>query len=140
MGVLALAAGCGPRDIVEADCFWLSVCPNPVTPGIPILLRQGTVALESGREFIQRFPTWSGTFDFVVDWTHPTSFVRAEIVASVRSGGVDTDRVFASSVDLSKPQRLHVSSLAGSINARLIIRNGGPREESISFHIVLTPR
>lgn len=136
-----VSPGCGREGpIGEADCFWLSVCPNPVTPGVPLLLRGGTVGLDVGWVHRQPFPNWPGTFDIVVDWTHPTNAVEVSVVTTFRSGAVDTDRVLVSAPNGSKPKRIHISDFAGTFNPRLVIGNLGPREESVAFQIVLTPR
>jgi len=114
--------------------------PTPVPP--PQVVSQGSGALEA--DMIGRVPfttTLAGRLDVNVNWT----FDADDLDVFVTKGTCTFDQFFADACEhagfaastTAKPEHVSFAAAAGSYT--LFIGNHGPKDESLSWQVVLTP-
>ena len=112
------------------------------TPPPPVVVSQGSTALEVDFVTGTYFTTGrAGTLDATVDYTYADSFLVVWIARGQCTAELfDADQCdfAATSFTGSKPRRVSVTGAAAGTYT-LIAANGGPRDESISYQVVLTP-
>jgi hypothetical protein len=135
---LALSA-CGGGGVTPAPLP--TPTPTPVPP--PRVVSHGSIGLEAGMVLRTVFTTTlSGRLDATVNWT----FVEDDLDVYVTPGVCTFEQFFGgqcppagfSESETAKPEAVTVQGAApGSYT--LFVGNLGPRDESLSWQVVLTP-
>jgi hypothetical protein len=145
-GVHTLAAAAALSLLSACGSSTTSTTVTPpttlATPPPPSVVAQGSVAIPLDFVAGTFFATdRAGTLDATVDYT----FADSRMVVWIARGRCTADQFGAEQCDFAatsftgpKPRRVSVTGAAPG-NYTLIIGNGGPRDESISMQVVLTP-
>lgn len=134
---LSVLSGCG------GDSTTPTVVSTPApTPPPPQTVLQGSQSLDVDFAFGQSFTTdRAGTLEAVIDYTFANSLILVWIArgqCTAEQFSAEQCNYGATSFAGAKPRRVSLTgATAGTYT--LIVGNGGPQAESLSYQVVLTP-
>ena len=159
IGTLIVVAACGGDNDSNSPAAPSTVTPAPApapTPPSPRLVQQGTMNLSAPKDDTVHFSlasitdNASGRWETTVDWTDPANELWMWV-----ANGVCTAQQFArddcpfeatcpcqftirSEVATPKPRVLTIPNAPGGTRT-LIVVNLGPKEETATYRVMLTP-
>ena len=159
IGTLIVVAACGGDNNSNSPAAPTTVTPAPApapTPPSPRLVQQGAMNLSAPKDDTVHFSlasitdNASGRWETTVDWTDPANELWMWV-----ANGVCTAQQFArddcpfeatcpcqfairSEVATPKPRVLTIPNAAGGTRT-LIVVNLGPKEETATYRVMLTP-
>ena len=156
IGTLILVAACGGDNNSNSPAAPTAVTPAPAPAPTPRLVQQGTMNLSAPKDDTVHFSlasitdNASGRWETTVDWTDPANELWMWV-----ANGVCTAQQFArddcpfeatcpcqfairSEVATPKPRVLTIPNAPGGTRT-LIVVNLGPKEETATHRVMLTP-
>jgi hypothetical protein len=138
VAILALAVGCGGGGSPTTP----ATPTPPPTPPPPSVVLQSGYPIAAGYLYAEFFSTdRTGTIDATIDYTFTTN----QIVVWIARGSCTAELFMANQCNYtatsfagSKPRRVSVTAAAAGTYT-LIVGNGGPQDDSVSYQVVLTP-
>ena len=156
IGTLIVVAACGGDNNSNSPAAPTTVTPAPAPAPTPRLVQQGTMNLSAPKDDTVHFSlasitdNASGRWETTVDWTDPANELWMWV-----ANGVCTTQQFArddcpfeatcpcqftirSEVATPKPRVLTIPNAPGGTRT-LIVVNLGPKEETATYRVMLTP-
>ena len=156
IGTLIVVAACGGDNNSNSPAAPTTVTPAPAPAPTPRLVQQGTMNLSAPKDDTVHFSlasitdNASGRWETSVDWTDPANELWMWV-----ANGVCTTQQFArddcpfeatcpcqftirSEVATPKPRVLTIPNAPGGTRT-LIVVNLGPKEETATYRVMLTP-
>jgi hypothetical protein len=134
---LSLLSGCGGESTTPTV-----VTTPPPTPPPPRVVLQGNRNLDVNFAFGEYFTTdRAGTLEAIVDHTFANSLILVWIArdqCTAELFDAEQCNYAATSFAGSKPRRVSFTGAAAGTYT-LIVGNGGPQAEAVSYQVVLTP-